>query len=462
MEETEDYRAQVTAVLAEGRNLLRQNRIREAFLFLHEWAARDRDVCELALQLTYPCSRVRKLEVEDIEFLRQQVQQGWQCPDFYNYLYAVHLIENRQGPENVREAMTHLDSCYSNYLGDRDIGDACYLKARIHQFGWDGLRDDYRYADLLSLSSADDSQRARLYSIGQRIYGSKSEQPFPEGAIAKLREVLHIQHDNDIDESGDTFNDLQHPALWGLLSRAYKQAGNPEMARRAARREIREGLVEIGELDLELEPCDPRDPLREFSAHDDPRPSVSTEQHLDRPWHSLKTYHPPRPEEERAPGTDGMTEMERRNAFNEAMLDFPTREQLKARERAERKLRERQERERREQEALERRLAALKGKPIQALYISGRIVAVDPGLLHVTPCSTVVAPRDIQIGQDLLRGMPEMQDHRIPAVIVKQAELDAVTFQVRDETVTLHLGESYDSGEIGLDYAYAMFRIEAK
>lgn len=76
MQETEDYRAQVTAVLAEGRNLLRQNRIREAFLFLHEWAARDRDVCELALQLTYPCSRVRKLEVEDIEFLRQQVQQG--------------------------------------------------------------------------------------------------------------------------------------------------------------------------------------------------------------------------------------------------------------------------------------------------------------------------------------------------------------------------------------------------
>ena len=31
----------------------------------------------------------------------------------------------------------------------------------------------------------------------------------------------------------------------------------------------------------------------------------------------------------------------------------------------------------------------------------------------------------------------------------------------RSETVTLHLGESYDSGEIGLDYAYAMFRIEA-
>ena len=452
MEETEDYRAQVTAVLAEGRNLLRQNRIREAFLFLHEWAARDRDVCELALQLTYPCSRVRKLEVEDIEFLRQQVQQGWQCPDFYNYLYAVHLIENRQGPENVREAMTHLDSCYSNYLGDRDIGDACYLKARIHQFGWDGLRDDYRYADLLSLSSADDSQRARLYSIGQRIYGSKSEQPFPEGAIAKLREVLHIQHDNDIDEPGDTFNDLQHPALWGLLSRAYKQAGNPEMARRAARREIREGLVEIGELDLELEPCDPRDPLREFSSHDDPRPSVSTEQHLDRPWHSLKTYHPPRPEEERAPGADGMTEMERRNAFNEAMLDFPTREQLKAREHAERKLRERQERERREQEALERRRTA-----VAAMWI------VPPDLLHALDR---LIRQEIKVAvafQDCLgNGKGHNGIVREFAAFVKQAELDAVTFQVRDETVTLHLGESYDSGEIGLDYAYAMFRIEAK
>lgn len=448
--------------LTVGRQLLRENHIRRAFLVMHDVAAHDRDVCELALQMTFPFSRIRQLLPEDIDYLRHQTTLGWECPNFHRYLYAVHLLENRRGPEDVQEAMKHLSQCFSNYLTDGDIGDACYLMSRVHQFGWDGTIDTYRFADRLSLAYADDSQRANLYYIGRRIYGTPSDPPYPEGAIAKVRELLHIRRDEDIDEPGDTHNDLQHPALWGLLSRAYAQVGNEEMARRCARREIREGQVEAGELDLALAPCDPLDPLREFSPHDDPTPVVSTEEHLGRPWHALKTYYPPRPEDERVPGADGLTEMERRNAFNKAMREFPTPEQLKARERAERKLRERQERERREEEKMKRRLAALRGKPIHALHINGRIVAVDPGILHETPCSTIVAPRDLHVGQDLLGGMPEMSDRRIPAVIVQQADLDAVTFRVGQEVVTLHLGESYDSGEIGLDYAYAQFTIQAK
>lgn len=449
-------------VIAKGRRLLRENRIHDAFQVLHPLAAVDRDVCELALQLAFPYSRILKLTKEDISILRTESRKGWEGSDLCKYLYAVYLIETRRGPKDVCQAKVLLESCYSNYLATGDIGDAIYLKALIHKFGWDGVLDPYRYADSLSLAYSDDSQRANMYYIGQRIYGTKDDPPHPEGAIAKLREVLHITKDEDIDRPGTTNNDLLHPGLWGLLSRAYNEIGNEDLARRAARREILEGQIECGELDLELIPCDPDDPLRELSVHNDPEPVLSTEEHLGRPWHSMKTYYPPRPDEERAVGPDGMTEMERRNAFNIACRDFPTPQQLKARIRAERKAHERAERERREKEEMERRLAALKGKPIHAIHVDGMVVAVDPGVLHKSPFSSVYATQDLRPGQDLLASAPpEIQGYISSATIV-QAELDAVTFRYEDKEVTLQLGESFDSGEIGLSYAYAMFHISAK
>ncbi len=452
---------ETATIIAEGRELLRQNRIREAFLLLHPMAAEDRDVCELALQLTFPYSRIRQLHEEDIQFLYEHTR-GWNRPNFYRYLYAVHLIENRRGPEDVQEAMELLDLCYSNYLDDSDIGDAIYLQALVHKNGWDGTTDQYNYADKLGLAYSDDSQRAFLRSAGNRIFGTANEEPFPESVVEKLREVLHIQSDEDIDEPGSTHNDLQHPAVWGLLSRAYCQMGNEELARRCAQREIKEGLVEAGQLDLALAPCDPLDPLRELSPHDDPEPVASTDTHLSRPWHTMKTYYPPRPEDERATAADGLTEMERRNAFNMAMRELPSREQLRERKRVERVAKKLRERERREKEEKARRLAALKGKPINAIHIEGLIEAVDPGVVNRTPFGSIYSLDALKPGQDLLAEMPSELNPYVSRAILTRVDLDCIAFKYGDKEITLHLGGEFDSGEIGLSYAYARFIIRAR